>query len=88
MHRTDEALQAEIAAALDDPVRLPETTSVRATVASGIVTLRGTVRFPIDLPVLSAIVWRFPGVVEVHNEALAREPNPPPEPAPSDDFLA
>jgi hypothetical protein len=48
--------------------------------------LRGTVRFPIDLPVLSAIVWRFPGVVDVRVEATPREPNPQPTPPHSSDY--
>jgi hypothetical protein len=29
-----------------------------------------------DLPVLTAMVWRFPGVVDVRNEATGREPDP------------
>jgi hypothetical protein len=86
MQCTDEVLQAEIAAALRDPLRVPEMTLVEATVTDGVVTLRGTVRYPIDLPVLTAIVWRFLGVVEVHNEATAREPNPQPPPWPRDDY--
>ena len=66
MHRTDEELQAEIAAVLSDPVRLPETTMVDVSVADGIVTVRGSVRYPSDLPVLPAIVWRFPGVASTY----------------------
>ena len=86
MHRTDEELQTEIAAVLADPVRVPETTTVTVSVADGIVTLRGSVRFPMDLPVLSAIVWRFPGVVDVNVEATAREPDPQPEPIRHSDY--
>jgi CBS-domain-containing membrane protein len=86
MHRSDNELQEEIAAVLRDPVRVPETTLVDVSVADGVVTLRGTVRFPIDLPVLSAIVWRFPGVVDVRNETSAREPNPQPAQVPHDDY--
>jgi CBS domain-containing protein len=78
MHRRDEELQAEITGALRDPLRAPENALVEATVADGVVTLRGTVPFPIDVPVLSAIVWRFPGVVDVHNELTPEEPNPEP----------
>jgi CBS-domain-containing membrane protein len=86
MHCTDEVLQAEIAAALGDPMGVPEMTLVETSVTDGVVTLRGTVRYPIDLPVLTAIVWSFPGVVEVHNEATAREPNPQPQPLRRDDY--
>ncbi len=85
MHRSDDELQAEIAAALDDPARAPEEVRVEVSVADGVVTLRGTVQFPFDLPVLSAIVWRFPGVVDVRNEAMPRQPNPQPAPLRGDD---
>jgi osmotically-inducible protein OsmY len=86
MHCTDEELKAEIAAALGYPMRAPEMTLVETAVAEGVVTLRGTVRYPIDLPVLTAIVWRFPGVVDVHNEVTAREPNPAAPSLRSDDY--
>jgi CBS domain-containing protein len=86
MHRSDEDLQDEITAVFADPARVPETTEVDVSVADGIVTLRGTVRFPIDLPVLSAIVWRFPGVVDVHVEATPRESNPQPPPLHGGDY--
>jgi hypothetical protein len=36
------------------------------------------VPFPVDVPVLSAIVWRLPGVVDVRNELIPEEPNPEP----------
>jgi CBS domain-containing protein len=78
MHRSDEELQAEITSVLRDPLRAPECALVEVTVADGVVTLRGTVPFPIDVPVLSAIVWRLPGVVDVHNELTPEEPNPEP----------
>jgi CBS-domain-containing membrane protein len=86
MHLSDADLQAEIAAVFADPARVPETAMVDVSVADGVVTLRGTVRFPIDLPVLSAIVWRFPGVVDVRVEATPREPNPQPTPRHSSDY--
>jgi CBS domain-containing protein len=86
MHRTDEDLQAEIAAVLADPIRVPETTTVDVSVSHGIVTLQGSVQFPMDLPVLSAIVWRFPGVVDVRVEVTAREPDPQPGPICHSDY--
>jgi CBS domain-containing protein len=86
MHRSDEELQAEIIGALRDPLRAPENALVEATVADGVVTLRGTVPFPIDVPVLSAIVWQFPGVVDVHNELTPEEPNPAPPPTRMSDY--
>lgn len=78
MHRNDEELLADVKAALADPLRTPEYTNVEVDVDGGVVTLRGTVRYPIDLPVLTGIVWRFPGVVDVRNEAVALEPDPQP----------
>jgi CBS-domain-containing membrane protein len=86
MHRSDKELQTVIAATLRDPARLPEMAYIDVSVADGVVTLRGTVRFPMDLPVLSSIVWRFPGVVDVQNEATAREPDPQPGPLHRDDY--
>jgi CBS-domain-containing membrane protein len=85
MHRSDSELQAAIAATLRDPARIPETAVVDVSVADGVVTLRGTVRFPIDVPVVSWLAWRFPGVVDVHNEVTAREPDPQPPPLNPDD---
>jgi CBS domain-containing protein len=78
MHRTDEELEYDISSVLADPMRVPESTLVDVTVRDGVVTLGGTVRYPIDLPVLSSIVWRIPGVVDVRNEATPTEPNPEP----------
>jgi osmotically-inducible protein OsmY len=86
MHRSDDELQSAIAAALGDPARAPEAAVVDVSVADGVVTLRGTVRYPIDLPVVAAIAWRLPGVVDVHNEATAREPDPQPRPLHPDDY--
>ena len=71
---------------LRDPARVPETAFVDVSVADGVVTLRGTVRYPMDLPVLSAVVWRFPGVVDVHSDVTAREPDPQPGPVNPDDY--
>jgi CBS-domain-containing membrane protein len=80
MHRSDKELQAVITATLRDPARIPETSCVDVSVDDGVVTLRGTVRYPMDLPVMSSIAWRFPGVVDVHSEVTAREPDPQPGP--------
>jgi CBS domain-containing protein len=84
MHHSDEELRREIGAAFRDPARVPEAAVIDVSVNDGIVTLRGSVQFPIDVPVLSAIAWRFPGVVDVRNEAISREPNPQPPSAQRD----
>jgi CBS-domain-containing membrane protein len=72
MHRNDDELQGEINAALQDPTRIPEEALVTASVTDGVVTLTGTVQFALDLPVLSSIVWRFPGVVDIRNEVTTQ----------------
>jgi CBS domain-containing protein len=76
MHGSDAELAADIGEMLTDPIRVPDATAVTATVRSGVVTLRGTVRYPMDLPVLDSMVWRFPGVVDVVNEVTSTEQNP------------
>lgn len=76
LHRSDDDLARDVAARLADPLWAPEAHTIEADVADGVVTLRGTVRVPMDLPFLTAIVWRLPGVVDVRNEATAREPDP------------
>lgn len=76
LHRDDHDLARDVAVMLADPMRAPEAHMVDATVADGIVTLRGTVRYPMDLPVLNGMVWQIPGVVDVHNEATGRESDP------------
>lgn len=81
MHRTDQELEQDIETVLSDPMRVPESMLVDVTVTDGVVRLTGTVPHPIDIPVLSAIVWRFPGVVDVRNEVTATEPDPEPPPS-------
>ncbi len=76
LHRSDDDLALDVAQMLADLLRAPEAHAVEATVADGIVTLRGTVRFPVDLPVLTAMVWQLPGIVDVCNKATARHPDP------------
>ena len=76
LHRSDDDIARDVDAMLSDPLRAPEDHAIEATVADGIVTLRGTVLFPTDLSLLTAMVWRLPGVVDVQNDASAREPNP------------
>jgi CBS domain-containing protein/effector-binding domain-containing protein len=78
MHRTDQELEQDIVAVISDPMREPDTTLVDVTVNDGVVRLAGTVQYPMDIPVLSAIVWRFPGVVDVRNEVTATGPDPKP----------
>lgn len=80
LHRGDDDLVRDIDRLLADPMRAPEEHAVEATVSDGVVRLTGTVKFPLDLPVVTGMVWRIPGVVDVRNEATGREPDPRPEP--------
>jgi CBS domain-containing protein len=76
LHRSDEDLARDIDTLLRDPLRAPEAHAIEASVAEGVVTLRGTVLFPMHLHVLTARVWQIPGVVDVHIDATGREPDP------------
>lgn len=76
LHRADDELASDVAGMLADPLRAPDDHQVTATVEDGVVILGGSTRQPIDLPLLAAMVWRLPGVVDVRNEATAREGDP------------
>ena len=76
LHRSDDELAADVAGLLADPLRAPDGHEATGSVSGGVVTLRGTVRFPMDRPVLTAMVWQLPGVADVVDETTAREPDP------------
>ena len=75
-HRTDDAVAADIAALLADPLQVPETHQAKPSVVSGVVALDGTVRWPSDIRLLEAVVARVPGVVAVENRLEAQETEP------------
>jgi CBS domain-containing protein len=77
-HRSDEQIEADVRDLLADPLRVPEEHEATASVSRGVVTLRGTTRFPSDTGVLVATVSRLPGVVAVDNCLRAREQEPDP----------
>ena len=78
LHRSDHDLERDVERMLVDPLRAPDDHTVSASVHQGVVSLAGTVRYPLDLPVLEAMVWRIPGVAGVHHAVTAREPDPTP----------
>jgi hypothetical protein len=45
-------------------------------VHDGVVELRGTVEYPMDVPVVEGAVRSVPGVVAVHARMSARQPDP------------
>jgi len=71
LHRSDDDLARDVEAMFVDPLRAPGAHTIEADVDDGVVTLRGTVRIPMDLPHVTAMVWRLPGVVGVRSEATA-----------------
>lgn len=77
-HRSDGQIEADLRDLLADPLQVPEEHEAIASVSQGVVTLRGTTRFPSDIGVLVAVVSRIPGVVAVDNCLRAREQEPDP----------
>jgi CBS-domain-containing membrane protein len=72
-HRSDAQIEADLRDLLAEPLRVPEEHKAAASVSQGVVTLRGTTRFPSDIGVLVAVVSRVPGVIAVDNCLRARE---------------
>jgi CBS domain-containing protein len=75
-HRGDDAILADARRLLADPLWVPETHAADPSVASGVVTLQGTVLWPRDVVLVEAVVARIPGVVGVDNRLRSREPEP------------
>ena len=75
-HRDDTALLADVRSLLADALTTPEDHAVTASVQDGVVYLGGDVARPSDLDLVEGMIWRIPGVVAVHNYAVAREPEP------------
>lgn len=76
LHRSDSELRTALLDVFADPLCSPERAQVHVSVLSGEVTLTGTVEFPHDVPLVTALAWSVPGVVDVHNEVTARSPEP------------
>jgi len=72
-HRSDAQIEADLRDLLAEPLRVPEKHEAAASVSQGVVTLRGTTRFPSDIGVLVAVASRVPGVIAVENCLRARE---------------
>ena len=76
LDRSDPEIRAEVQELLADTLYAPESHRVEATVADGVVVLAGTVRYPQDAAVVTALVRQLPGVVEVVDRMEARESDP------------
>jgi CBS domain-containing protein len=76
LHRSDDEVIADVDALLIDPMRSPERHHAVAAIHDGVVTVTGSVQFPDDRRVLSAMIWQIPGVVDVRDRTTSREPAP------------
>jgi len=74
--RSDEAVAADVARALAEDPCIPEEHHVRFSVASGVVSVSGDVRYAWDEPIVISIVRHVPGVLEVTGHLHHRHPNP------------
>lgn len=74
--RPDAEVLADVQRMLVDPLRSPEDHRAEPSVKNGVVRLQGTVRWPSDARVLSAMAAAIPGVVDVDLLLTAREPEP------------
>jgi CBS domain-containing protein len=79
-HRTDDEIAADVEKALGDRVTFEYGHHVTFSINEGIVTLTGTVTFPHEIETLRWMVGGVPGVVEIHNEVTAEQPEPRIEP--------
>lgn len=75
-HRPDEDIRATLVQRLADPLWAPEDAHTQVEVTDGVVTLTGSVRYPMDRPLTEALAWGVPGVVGVRNHLDARERDP------------
>jgi CBS domain-containing protein len=73
--RADEDLADEIRVLIGQG-DLPEGHDVQVEVENGVVRLYGSTRVPGDIPAVTALATRVPGVVGVDSHLFAREPNP------------
>jgi CBS domain-containing protein len=76
--RSDEDVRRHVENLISDPLWFPEDQRIDVSVADGVVVLTGSVRYERDVAVAAAIVRQIPGVVEVDNRLVGREPDPTP----------
>lgn len=74
--RADEDLVEEIRVLLAKAAGLPEDLDVQVEVERGVVRLYGSTRVPGDIPAVTGLATRVPGVVGVDSYLVAREANP------------
>ena len=74
--RPDTDIAAEIRQRLASPRWSPEDAKVEVAVEAGVVTLTGAVRHAMDRAVIEGAAWSVAGVVDVHTDLAAQEPDP------------
>jgi CBS domain-containing protein len=74
--RPDADIAADVERTLVNPLSAPEDHRIVSTVHDGVVTLTGTVRYPSDANVATGVLRSIEGVVDVHDELVAREAEP------------
>ena len=77
-HRTDDEIREATRATLADPLRCPEDHGVAAAVESGVVTLSGWARTAMDVELIETMVRDVPGVVDVCDDVVVKQPDPTP----------
>lgn len=75
-HRSDAEIAAEVERLIHVAFYSASRQDATVTVDGGVVTLRGSARFPSDVLFLEALAARVPGVIDVHNQVVPREPEP------------
>jgi len=77
-HRSDAEIALAVERLFADPLSVPEDLDAAVKVRNGEVILTGTARCPLDVKLIEDMVLDVPGVLDVRNELVAREPNPAP----------
>jgi CBS domain-containing protein len=75
-NRPDTDIAADVERTLASPRSAPEDHGISGTVHDGVVTLSGTVLHPSDAKVATDVVCQIAGVIDVHDELVARETEP------------
>lgn len=74
--RPDADIAAEVRQRLANPRWSPEDANVEVAVDAGVVTLTGVIRHAMDRAVVEGAAWSVAGVVAVHSDLAAQEPDP------------
>jgi len=76
--RPDDEIAADVRRVLADDLNMPDACHVAFSVASGVVTLSGDVRYAWDKAIVVSLILGVPGVIDVISQVRHREPDPRP----------